>query len=106
MCGERTYKRETLARSYELIEKDLIKSIQLLEATDYTKTVFRISKGAAYLLASRFLSIQKDYEQAISYADKVLTVNSALYDIRTLTEEDYVLRKKILKLFGRMVIMK
>ena len=56
---ERTYKRETLARSYELIEKDLIKSIQLLEATDYTKTVFRISKGAAYLLASRFYLYKK-----------------------------------------------
>ena len=62
---ERTYQRETLARSYELIEKDLKKSIQLLESTDYTKTVFRISKGAAYLLASRFYLYKKDYEQVI-----------------------------------------
>ena len=91
---ERTYQRETLARSYELIEKDLKKSIQLLESTDYTKTVFRISKGAAYLLASRFYLYKKDYEQVIFYADKVLAVNSALYDIRTLTEEDYVFTKE------------
>ena len=46
------------------------------------------------MLASRFYLYKKDYEQVIFYADKVLAVNSALYDIRTLTEEDYVFTKE------------
>ena len=90
---EQTYKRESLARSYELIETDLKKSIELFEKTDYTKNVFRISKGAAYLLASRFYLYKKEYGQVVSYADKTLTVNSNLYDIRTLGEDDYVFTK-------------
>ena len=41
---ERTYKRETLARSYELIEKDLIKSIQLLKLRIIRKRFFGYPK--------------------------------------------------------------
>ncbi len=92
---ERIYHRESLARSYELIENDLKKAIQLLEESNYTKTIFRISKGAAYLLASRFYLYKKDYEQTIFYANKVLETNSALYDIRSLTEyDDYAFTKE------------
>ncbi|WP_294142809.1 RagB/SusD family nutrient uptake outer membrane protein [uncultured Sanguibacteroides sp.] len=88
---ERFFVRESVARSYKQIEDDLKESIRLLEETNYTKKVFRVSRAAAYLLASRVYLYMKDYKNTIEYADKVLGVNANLYDISVMGEEDVVI---------------
>ncbi len=74
------YPRETVKRTYELIEKDLLAAIPLLERYNvYQSDIrhFHFTAEAAYAFATRFYLYYNQPEKAKEYADKLLGSNPA-----------------------------
>lgn len=73
----KSYKRETVAKVYELIEKDLTEGMALISDEFYKIPKCHFTKAAAAGFASRFYLFKKDYEKVIKYADMAIGVNLA-----------------------------
>lgn len=74
------YPRETVKRTYELIEEDLEAAIPLLERYDLNQgntRHFHFTPEAAYAFAARFYLYYNKPEKAKEYADKLLGTNPA-----------------------------
>ncbi len=69
------YVRETIAKTYELIEKDLLEGLPLISDKTYSAKAYHFTKDAANTFASRFFLFKGDWEKVIEYADKVLISN-------------------------------
>ncbi len=70
------YTRKTMAYTYEMIEKDLLAGLPLLDDTRYTVPRYHFTKSAANAFAARFFLYKQDYEKALSYANAVLSSTS------------------------------
>ncbi|UII23173.1 RagB/SusD family nutrient uptake outer membrane protein [Fulvivirga ligni] len=74
----KTYERNTVAYVYEMIEKDLLEGLPLIddkayETGDATGVIkYHFSKSAANAFAVRFYLFTKDYDKVIDYAERVL----------------------------------
>ncbi len=66
------YERETLAKTYELIEKDLLAGIELIDNNSYSVRAYHFNSDAAYTYASRFYLYTAQWDEVIKYANKVL----------------------------------
>ncbi|WP_430815965.1 RagB/SusD family nutrient uptake outer membrane protein [Carboxylicivirga sp. RSCT41] len=86
--------RVSVAANYLEIENDLNKAIALFNASGLQKDVFRANIKAAYLLASRVALYQQKYDQAISYSNLGLGLNSRLYNFNNLDQWDNNLIEK------------
>jgi len=71
-----TYDRGTLKELYDKINADIEAGLPLLQ-DQYTQPKFHFTRAAGYALAAQFNLYYCNFEKAISYADKVLGVNSA-----------------------------
>jgi hypothetical protein len=65
------YQRGTLAETYEKIDSDLQKGMQLVGST-YDHPKFHFTPTSAYAFAARFYLYYQKYDKAVEYATKVL----------------------------------
>jgi starch-binding outer membrane protein, SusD/RagB family len=65
------YDRKTVAFVYEMIEKDLIEGLTLINDQSYKVPAFHFTKNAANAFASRFYLYKKNYDKVIEHANKV-----------------------------------
>ncbi len=66
------YERKTVQYVYEMIEKDLLEGMPLLEDKAYDIPKFHFNIAAAAAFATRFYLFKKDYAKVIQYAGQVV----------------------------------
>jgi hypothetical protein len=70
------YTRETVAKVYEMVEKDMLEGLPLLHDDGYGVPKYHFTKNAGYAFASRYYLFKKDYKNVVKYADLVLGANT------------------------------
>jgi hypothetical protein len=65
------YDRKTVAYVYEMIEKDLIQGLPLINDGSYTVPKYHFNRAAANAFAARFYLVKKDYNKVLQYANEV-----------------------------------
>ncbi len=66
------YERHSVTEVYQLIEKDLLAALPFVSDEYYAVPKYHFNAKAAYAFAARFYLFKRDYDQVITYADKVL----------------------------------
>jgi hypothetical protein len=84
------YERGTVAKVYELIEKDLEDGLPLI-TDNYDVPKYHFNQNASYAFATRFYLYYEKYDKVIEYADKIFGTNpSALMrDWATISQNTY-----------------
>ncbi|MBX2924846.1 MAG: RagB/SusD family nutrient uptake outer membrane protein [Chitinophagaceae bacterium] len=62
------YERKTVAYVYEMVEKDLLEGLSLLDGAAYTAPRYHFNGTAANAFATRFYLYKKDYAKTVQYA--------------------------------------
>lgn len=70
------YSRKTVGYVYEMIEKDLLTGLSLIDDTRYTVPRYHFTKAAANAFAARFFLYKQDYNKALSYANAVFSTTN------------------------------
>jgi hypothetical protein len=65
------YDRKTVAYVYQMIEKDLLQGLPLIDDTKYTIPRYHFNKAAANAFAARFFLFKQDFAKVVTYADAV-----------------------------------
>lgn len=89
----KTYERKTVQYVYEMIEKDLVEGIPLIDDQSYggdgnnasNIARFHFTRNAAHAFASRFYLYKKDYQKVVEHADAVLTGTDIMSNLRPWT---------------------
>lgn len=68
----RTYERQSVKEVYDLIEKDILEGLPLIDDSFYDLRPYHMNKNAAYAFASRFYLFKRDWKKCEEYASKVL----------------------------------
>ena len=63
------YERKTVAYVYDMIEKDLLEGLPLINDGTYTVPKYHFNRAAANAFASRFYLVKKDYAKVLQYAN-------------------------------------
>ncbi len=71
------YERKTVAYVYDMIEKDIIAGLPLLDDKRYTIPRYHFTRAAAHAFAARFYLFKKDYARVVEHANQVFTGNVA-----------------------------
>ena len=67
------YERETVHRNYELIEKDMLEGIELVDDSKWLASgKYHFNRNAALAFASRFYLYTRDFEKCVMYSDMML----------------------------------
>lgn len=61
--------------TYDLIEKDLLEGINLIDDSKYEVPAYHFNKNAALAFAARFYLFKRNYEKCLEYADQALGSN-------------------------------
>ena len=73
------YERKTVQYVYDMIEKDLLEGIPLIEDQNYgDASKFHFTQKAAHAFGSRFYLFKRDYAKVITEANKVILNTSAV----------------------------
>jgi len=77
------YKRETVAKVYELIEKDLLEGIQYIKDDAFDVPKYHLNIAASNAFASRFYLYKGDWQKVIDYSTAALgsKVSNKLRDL-------------------------
>jgi starch-binding outer membrane protein, SusD/RagB family len=67
------YERKTVAYVYEMIEKDVLTGLPLINDNAYSVPRYHFNKNAAYAFASRLYLFMQKWDQAASYASMVFS---------------------------------
>ncbi|MCI1648055.1 MAG: RagB/SusD family nutrient uptake outer membrane protein [Bacteroides sp.] len=73
-----SYKQVSIQEIYDFMIKEVTESLS--DLPDMGATILHPGKGAAYAFLARLYLQMQDYTNALSYAEKALTVNNQLYD--------------------------
>lgn len=76
------YERKTVAYVYEMIEKDLLQGLPLINDGNYKVPRYHFNKSAAYAFATRFYLFKKDYQKVVEYANKAFPNNDVVGNMR------------------------
>jgi len=76
------YDRKTVQHVYDMVEKDLLEGIPLIEDKVYNVPKYHFNKAAAYAFATRFYLFKKDYEKVIQYANLAVPGNNFATSLR------------------------
>ncbi|WP_313515744.1 RagB/SusD family nutrient uptake outer membrane protein [Sphingobacterium sp.] len=82
------YERKSVKYVYEMIEKDLIEGIPLLDNNRYKVPKFHFTTSAAHAFATRFYLFKKDYHKAAEHGDLALGENLDSY-VRPINSTDF-----------------
>lgn len=98
----KTYKRESVAEIYRLIENDILEGIQYIDNSTYSVPKYHFNRIAANAFATRFFVFKHDWEKAVKYASSALgespvsllrdwngKYSSFTYDVLRLTYTNY-----------------
>jgi hypothetical protein len=69
--------RHSVKETYDLIEKDLLEGINLIDDSKYKVPAYHFNRNAANAFAARFYLYKRDYDNVIKYADAALGTNAA-----------------------------
>lgn len=69
--------RKSVAEIYELIEKDILEGVDLIDDSYYKVPAYHFNKNAANAFAARFYLFKRDYEKCIEHANAALGQNPA-----------------------------
>ncbi|MBR1545599.1 MAG: RagB/SusD family nutrient uptake outer membrane protein [Prevotella sp.] len=69
--------RHSVAETYDLIEKDLLEGINLIDDSKYKVPAYHFNTNAAHAFAARFYLYKRQYEKVIEHADAALGTNAA-----------------------------
>ncbi len=69
--------RKSVAEVYNLIEKDILEGIDLVDDSKYKVPAYHFNRNAANALAARFYLFKRDYEKCVEYATAALGTNPA-----------------------------
>lgn len=67
--------RKKVAEVYQLIEKDILEGIDLIDDSKYKVPAYHFNRNAAYAFAARFYLFKRDYQNCLKYADLALGAN-------------------------------
>ncbi len=67
----------SVKETYDLIEKDLVEGITLIDDSKYQVPAYHFNRNAAYAFAARFYLFKRDYDKCIEYADLALGADAA-----------------------------
>lgn len=76
------YERKTVAYVYEMIEKDLLAGLPLINDQVYDVPRYHFNRSAAYAFATRFYLFRKDYQKVLDYANLVFPNNDIASNMR------------------------
>ncbi len=76
------YDRKTVKYVYDMVEKDLLDGLPLLNDDTYNVPKFHFNKAAAYAFATRFYLYKKDYAKVIAYAQQAVSENTFAANLR------------------------
>jgi hypothetical protein len=65
----------SVKETYDLIEKDLLEGIDLIDDSKYKVVAYHFNRNAANAFAARFYLFKRDYDKVIYYADQALGTN-------------------------------
>ncbi len=69
--------RHSVKETYDLIEKDMLEGINLVDDSKYKVPAYHFNKNAANAFAARFYLYKRDYDKVIQYADAALGSNAS-----------------------------
>lgn len=70
------YERKTVQYVYDMIEKDLLEGLPLLQDKNYTVPKYHFNRAAANAFATRFYLFKKDYNKVIQFATAAIPGNN------------------------------
>lgn len=76
------YERKTVAYVYEMIEKDILTGLPLIDDKSYSVPRYHFNRAAANAFAARFYLFKRDYQQVVQYANQVFPTNNAASMLR------------------------
>ncbi|WP_341837875.1 RagB/SusD family nutrient uptake outer membrane protein [Chitinophaga pollutisoli] len=76
------YDRSTVAHVYEMIEKDLLAGLPLIDEKSYTVPRYHFNKAAANAFATRFYLFKRDYTKVLQYAGQVFIDGNVVDKLR------------------------
>ena len=76
------YPRKSVSYVYEMIEKDLLAGLPLLDDTRYTVPRYHFTKAAANAFAARFFLYKQEYAKAIGHANAVFSTTNVTSILR------------------------
>lgn len=76
------YKRSTVQSVYNMIEKDLLEGLPLIDDKLYTVPKYHFTRAAANAFASRFYLYKKAYDKVIQYASAAVPGNNFRPNLR------------------------
>jgi hypothetical protein len=69
--------RHSVKETYDLIEKDLLEGINLIDDSKYKVPAYHMNRNAANAFAARFYLYKRDYNKVITYANAALGTNAS-----------------------------
>jgi starch-binding outer membrane protein, SusD/RagB family len=76
------YERKTVQYVYDMIEKDLLEGLPLIQDKNYTVPKYHFNRSAANAFAARFYLFKKDYNKVILYATEAIPGNNFAPNLR------------------------
>ena len=76
------YDRKTVMYVYDMIEKDLLEGLPLLDDNAYSVPKYHFNRAAANAFAARFYLYKKDYPKVIQYARQAVSENTFVNNLR------------------------
>lgn len=73
----KNYERKTVAYVYEMIEKDLLEGLPLIDDTKYNVPRYHFNRAAANAFAARFYLFKRDYQKVVQHVNAVFPTNNA-----------------------------
>lgn len=86
---DKVYSRNTVEEVFQQVISDLKEAETLLEGTK-RKSYYHADQNAVQVLLSRVYLYMQDYDNCISYAEKVLGKKSDLQDLNSMTEKYFL----------------
>lgn len=83
------YRRDNVQHVYDLIEKDALEGIGLINDALMKVPKHHFNKNAANAFMSRFYLFKGDWEKCITYSEKVLSANSSVRDLLADWDKDF-----------------
>ena len=62
----------SVAETYDLIEKDILEGINLIDDSKYSVSAYHFNRNAANAFAARFYLFKRDYQKCLQYANDAL----------------------------------
>lgn len=78
--------RKSVAEVYDLIERDILEGIDLIDDSKYQVPAYHFNRNAANAFAARFYLFKRDYEKALKYANNALGANPQLRNWKAINQ--------------------